>query len=151
MNKPVLSLGEVVRELEADARRARDQELGPAAVPAFRLSDVKRRQLRALPLVLLIFAACVGSIFVVIAWVRPLMTAFSPWYGALILVHVGVAFGTFAYGWGRVLRWFGLRCPYCGAAFIVFGFKDPNKDAASAAEDERRCGSCQSVIIDLAT
>jgi hypothetical protein len=145
MTKPVLPVAGLV----AEARRVRDQELGPGALPPLPMSDAKRRQLRALPLMLLISAACFASIIAVSAWVRPLVVAKSGWYGLLAVLHVGVAFGVNFWGWARVLHWFGLRCPYCGATFVFPGLKDPNKDPASAAEDERRCGSCQSVIIDL--
>jgi hypothetical protein len=138
-----------MKELVAEARLARDRELGPNAAPAFRLSDVKRRQVRALPLMLLILAAWVASQFVVIGWVRPLMVTRSDWYGLLLILYLVVSAAVMSYAFIRVYRWIGLRCPHCGATFIHIGLKEPGKDPARSAEDDRRCGRCHAVIIDL--
>ena len=145
MTEPVPSFNDLI----ADARRVRDEQLGPGAPPPFKLSDVNRRQRRTVPLLLLILAAWVASLFAVIGLVRPLMVSASPWYGLLLVLYVFASFGVVGYAWVRVHRWFGLRCPHCGAAFIHIGLKDQTKDPASAAEDARRCGSCHAVIIDL--
>ncbi len=117
--------------------------------PPFRLSDVKRRQRRVAPLMLLLLAVWVASIFVVIAFVRPLMVARSDWYGVLLIVYVFASFAVLGYLWIRVHRWAGLRCPNCRTTFIYIDLKDPGKDTAVQAEEQRRCSRCQSIIINL--
>src|SRR2546421_108945 len=79
---------DIVDELVKLARLARDAELGADARPPLRLSDVKRRQRRARPFVLLILVAWAASIFAVILLVRPLMVARSDWYGLLIVLYM---------------------------------------------------------------
>jgi hypothetical protein len=139
----------LVKALIAAARLARDAELGPDARPPLRLSEVRRRQRCASPLVLMILAAWVASQFAVIVFVRPLMVTRSDWYALLIFLYLIPSIGLMHYGIVRVQRWMGLRCPYCGATFIHSELKNPRKDPATAAEDSRRCGRCQATMIDL--
>jgi hypothetical protein len=98
---------------------------------------------------LLILATWAASIFAVIILVRPLMVTRSDWYGLLIVLYLIPSIGLMGYGMIRVHRWAGLCCPYCGATFVHLELKDPHRDAPAAAEDDRRCGRCQPVIIDL--
>jgi uncharacterized membrane protein len=98
---------------------------------------------------LLSLAAWVASIFAVIALVRPLMVTRSDWYGVLILIYVFASMAMVGYLWFRLQRRAGLRCPQCGTTFIWIDVKDPSKDAAAHAEEQRRCSRCQSIMIDL--
>lgn len=131
------------------ARRARDLQLGPEALPPLRLSDVKRRQRRARPVALLILGLWIVSQWIVIVLVRPLMVAYSNWYGLLIVLYLIPSIALMHYGLVRVQRWVGLRCPYCGATFIYTDLKRPETDPVAAKEHKRRCGRCHAVIIDL--
>ena len=135
-------------DLLAEARPARDRELERQAVPPFRLSDVKRRQRRAAPLVILLLLAWAAGVLAVVILVRPVMVARGVSYGLLILLYLFVSFGVFGYVAVRVFSRLGLRCPYCGATFYYV--KDNRgTPSPSAAEDERRCDSCHAVIIGL--
>jgi hypothetical protein len=145
MVKPAI----IPAELLAAARRQRDRETSPEAVPPFSLSEVRRRQRRASPLVLLIFAAWIASQFAAIMIVRPLMVAKSDWYGLLLVLYLLVSIVIFHYGIDRVHRWVGLRCPYCESTFRHNFIKRRKWDPSTTAEDDRRCGRCQAVIIDL--
>lgn len=139
------------RRRDAAARLARDAELGHNARPLLRLSDVRRLQRRARPFSLLIMMVWVASVFAVIVLARPLMVNRSVWYGLLIVLYLIPSVGLMHYVMVRMQRWMGLFCPYCGAAFIHSELKDTDKDSAAAAEDLRRCGRCQSIMIDLGT
>jgi hypothetical protein len=140
-----------ITELVAAARDARDRELGPEAVPFFKLSDVKRRQRRARPFMLLLLAAWIATQFLVIALVRPLMVTRSNWYGLLIILYELASLVLMLIGLFRIQRWVGLRCPHCGATFLHSTLKREGIDPAEAAERDRRCSRCQSIIIDLAS
>jgi hypothetical protein len=137
-----------VADLVAAARATRDRELAGRELPLLKLSWVKRRQRRASPFGLLVLATWVASIFAVIVLVRPLMVSRSDWYGLLIVLYMIPSIGLMGYGMACVQRWAGLRCPYCGATFLHRELKNSKRDPATAAEDDRRCGRCQAVIID---
>jgi hypothetical protein len=146
---PTLPNAPTIADLVAAARAVRDRELAGRELPLLKLSWVKRRQRRASPLALSVLAAWVASIFAVIVLVRPLMVARSDWYGLLIILYLIPSIAVMGYGMARVQKRAGLRCPYCGATFIHSDWRNPKRDAATAAEHDRRCGRCQAVIIDL--
>jgi len=100
-------------------------------------------------LILLLFVFWITSLFAVIALVRPLMVSRSAWYGLLILLYFFVSLGVYGYGTIRVLRWFGLRCPHCGATFLYGGVSRPFMSPEEFVERERRCGWCHAIPIDL--
>ena len=112
--------------------------------PPFSLSDVRRRQRRASPLLLLALAACVASIFGVIGLVRPLMVAKSDWYGLLVVAYLIPCFAIYGWAWIMIYRWFGLSCPNCGATFVHI-------DASSGDEknNDGMCSRCRQPLIDL--
>jgi hypothetical protein len=145
MTEPVVSSKDTV----AQARLARDRELGLEAAPPFTLSDVRRRQRRAAPYMLLILAAWVVGLFAVIIWVRPLMVTRTDWYGVLILLYFFPSIAAFHYAMLRVQRRSGLRCPYCGTTFVHLDIKNYRNQSTRPVEDLRRCGRCQAVIIDM--
>jgi len=92
---------------------------------------------------------CIAAIFAAIFLVNPLMDHGSDWWGLLILAAAVVAFAIYGAFWCRLFRWLGLCCPHCDSTFVHLDFKDPAKDAEVQRQEDRRCGSCGEVIIDL--
>jgi hypothetical protein len=100
------------------------------------------------PFLLLLFAVCVGSIFLAIAYVRPLMVTHSDWYGLLLIPVPFIAFGLF-YAWAWLARRMGIRCPFCGSSFVYLEVSPSNVNAETWRAMQRRCSHCQRVLIDF--
>jgi hypothetical protein len=128
---------------------AANQEQRPDIIAPLPLSEVRRRQRRLGPLMLLMIVVCVASQFGAIALIRPLMVKRSDWYGLLLILYVFLSFGLMGYGILRVHRWFGLQCPYCGTTFIWVDLKGRNKDPVVHAQEQQQCSSCRAVMIDI--
>ena len=73
------------------ARAARDAELASDTTPLMKMSWVKKRQRQVGPVILLLMALWVASIFAISTLVRPLMDI-NDWYGLLIIAWLFPSF-----------------------------------------------------------
>jgi hypothetical protein len=119
------------------------------AVQPLRLSDVLRRSKAAAVWMLLLGAGWLAGVFAVIALVQPLMVGVSDWWGVLIVAYLFLSTGVCGYLSVRIHRWMKLCCPFCGAAFVYLDLPHPTKSAEVVAEEERHCGFCHAVMIDM--
>ncbi len=136
----------LVATMRAEARAARDAELAESEVRPLALSEVKRRQKRASLVVLPVLALWIASWFGVIALVRP--SERSGWYMVLIFGYFIVSMAVFLAIKMFIYDRFGVRCPYCGATIDYVELTGKYKPDP---EDQRRCATCNAVMIDLAS
>ena len=138
---------ELVDALRGLADKHRDSELKGREVPLLKLSWVQRQERRATPLLLVLLGLYAASQFVAIGLIRPLMLRNSWYAGVLVAWAIISPFLVFGWGVPKVLHWYSLVCPYCGATVSVRMATMPGKLPVDI-ERIRRCKSCRAVIID---
>ena len=121
---------------------------GEGEIPLMKLSWVRRQQKKASVFLILLLGLWIACLIAVILLIRPLMET-NDWYGFLIILYLFPSCAAMFYGWSLVLRCFGLRCPHCGATFIHMEIKDQRKTLEEIEEEDRCCGGCKTVMIDL--
>ena len=113
-----------------------------------KLSFVVRRRRIFLIYMLVSLFSWVGSILVVISFLRPYFPI-SDWYYFLVIVYMFLLCGILCASWFIAVHLLGLTCPNCGADFMNFNIGPPNESDREEAIMVSSCGKCGAEIVDL--
>lgn len=113
-----------------------------------KLSIVKQRQRIFVIYMLTSLFLWVGSILVVISFLRPYFPI-SDWYYFLVNVYAFLLWGILCASWFVAIHLLGLTCPNCRADFMNFNLGPPDENGKDEALMVSRCGKCGAEIVDL--